>query len=358
MAHLTFLLPGDHRSGGVRVTVIMANLLLDRGHHVRIAFPKTPLLSPAGLKRAVRHALKPSRHDGWLHLFRGRMESYGKPDDLIYQPGEAVIAVGTYMVASVREMTKPVLKVRFNHGFPARPDAAQEAAWHGRMPTITVSNTLVPRLQAQTDGSVWGVVPNGIDPADYFADPAIPRDGIGALYNPHPNKAPENLLEVLRLCHERWPDVPQRVFGTEARPAGLEHVEYTRLPSVDAARGIYNKSKLWILTSRTEGLPGVVLEAMACGCVVVSTDNDGSLEILRDGENGVIVPRDDVQAHLAAVGRMLADETLRQALAQGALDTVRNFTWDRAADRMEAFLLDLPALAETMRAESAATHHS
>ena len=358
MAHLTFLLPGDHRSGGVRVTVIMANLLLERGHQVRIACPKTPLLSPAGLKRAVRHALKPGRHDGWLHQFRGRLENYAKPDDLIYQPGEAVIAVGTYMVAAVRAMTKPVLKVRFNHGFPARPDAEQEAAWHGPMPTITVSNTLVPRLQAQTGGSVWGVVPNGIDPADYFADPAIPRDGIGALYNPHPNKAPENLLEVLRLCHERWPDVPQRVFGTEACPAALAHVEYTRLPSVAAARGIYNQSKLWILTSRTEGLPGVVLEAIACGCVVVSTDNEGSLEILRDGENGVIVPRDDVPAHIAAVGRLLGDDPLRQSLAQGALATVRNFTWERAADRMEAFLRDLPALAQSMRPQSTAPEKS
>jgi glycosyltransferase involved in cell wall biosynthesis len=358
MAHLTFLLPGDHRSGGVRVTVIMANLLLDRGHQVRIACPKTPLLSTAGLKRAVRHALKPSRHDGWLHLFRGRLESYAKPDDLIYQPGESVIAVGTYMVAAVREMTKPVLKVRFNHGFPARPDAEQEAAWHGRMPTITVSNTLVPRLQAQTDGSVWGVVPNGIDPADYFADPAITRDGIGALYNPHPNKAPENLLEVLRLCHERWPDVPQRVFGTEARPAGLEHVEYTRLPSVAAAREIYNRSKCWILTSRTEGLPGVVLEAMACGCVVVSTDNEGSLEILRDGENGVIVPRDNVQSHVAAIGKLLADEALARTLADGALQTVRNFTWERAADRMEEFLRDLPAFAQTMVPQTAASEKS
>lgn len=342
MANVTFVLPGDHRSGGVRVTVIMANLLLERGHDVRIAHPGTRFFTQDGLKRIARRLLNGNhKNDGWLHQFRGRLENYRKLDDLGYAEDEIVVAVGTYMVADIREMTKPVTKVRFNHGFPARPNPAQEAAWHGQMPTITVSHTLVPRLQAQTEGSVWGVVPNGIDPNEYFLDPTIPRDGIGALYNPHPNKAPENMLAVLGDCHERWPDVPQRVFSTEARPAGLEHAEYTRLPSVDAAREIYNRSKVWLLTSRTEGLPGVVLEAMACGCVVVSTDNEGSLEIIRNGENGVIIPRDDVPAQVEAVGRILADEPLRRELADSARKTARGFTWQRAADRMEAFLRDL-----------------
>jgi glycosyltransferase involved in cell wall biosynthesis len=347
VADITFALPGDHRSGGVRVTVIMANLLLERGHHVRIACRRKRLLSREGLKQIARRALGRSREAGWLHQFRGRLEIYSKLDDLHYKPGEAVIAVGTYMVADVREMGKPVIKVRFNHGFPAKPDAAQEAAWRGRMPTITVSGTLVPRLQAQTGGSVWGVVPNGIDPAEYFIDSSIPRDGIGALYNPHPNKAPENLIELLRMCHERWPDTPQRVFGTEARPPGLEHVEYTRLPSVDEARAIYNRSKVWLLTSRTEGLPGVVLEAMACGCVVASTDNEGSLEILKDGGNGLLVPIGDIEAHAEAVGKVISNEPLRQQLSAGARETIREFTWQRAADRMEAFLRELPTFANS-----------
>jgi glycosyltransferase involved in cell wall biosynthesis len=350
VANITFVLPGDHRSGGVRVTVIMANLLLERGHQVRIVHPETRLFTQTGLKRMVRRYLSGKNGNaGWLHQFNGRLERYGKLDDLDYELDEVVIAVGTYMVAEVREMTKPVLKVRFNHGFPAKPDAAQEAAWHGRMPTITVSSTLVARLQTQTEGSVWGVVPNGIDPNEYFVDASAVRDGIGALYNPHPNKAPENLLAVLQECRLRWPEVPQRVFSTEARPAGLEHVEYCRLPSVDAAREIYNRSKVWLLTSRTEGLPGVVLEAMACGCVVVSTDNEGSLEILRDGENGVIVPRDDVSGQVEAVGAVLADESLRKTLADGAQTTIRGFTWQRAADRMEEFLRDLPEIGDPGR---------
>jgi len=350
MSHVTFVLPGDYRSGGVRVTVIMANLLLDRGYTVRIAHPRRRLFSVAGLRGLVKDRLiRANRNAGWLHQFRGRLETYRRLDDLDYAPGEIVIAVGTYMVADVRAMTKPVVRVRFNHGFPAKPSAQDDAAWRGVMPTITVSKTLVPRLQAQTDDSVWGVVPNGISTEDYFIDPTLPRDGIGALYNPHPNKAPEDLLAVLQMLHQRRPAVPQRVFSTDACPPALAHAAFTRLPPVAQAREIYNRSRVWLLTSRTEGLPGVVLEAMACGCVVVSSDNDGSLEILRHDHNGSIVPRGDRAGFVEAIERVLTDDPLRERLARGAAETIREFTWARAADRMEAFLREAPSLQQAAR---------
>ncbi len=347
MANITFVVPGDHRSGGVRVTVLMANLLLKRAHDVRIAHPGKRIFTKDNLRRIV-HGMRNRKNgnEGWFHQFHGRIESYGKLDDLEYSEDSIVIAVGTYMVADVREMTKPVMKVRFNHGFPARPDAAQEAAWHGRMPTITVSNTLVPRLQAQTGGSVWGVVPNGINPQDYFVDPAVLRDGIGALYTPHPNKAPGDLIAVLREAHARWPKVPQYVFSTEVRPTGLEHTNFTRFPPIEEARKIYNQCKVWLLTSRTEGLPGVVLEAMACGCVVVTSDNDGSLEIVRHEQDALVAPCGDRAAFLAQMERPLSDEPLRKRLAVGAITRAAEFSWDRAADRMESFLADISRLGQ------------
>lgn len=347
MAPVTFVIPGDHRSGGVRVTVLMANLLIERGRVVRIVMPKPRnglLVRLRGIARWVRSGR--STAVGWLHEFRGALESYVNLDELAYASDEVVIAVGTYMVADVRAMKKPVIKVRYNHGFPAKPDALQEAAWRGEMTTITVSNTLVPRLQEQTGGSVWGVVPNGINPKEYFVEPAVSRKGIGAIYNPHPNKAPEDLIAVLREAHVRWPDTPQYVFSTETCPKGLGHAEYTRFPSVDRARKIYNQCRVWLLTSRTEGLPGVVLEAMACGCVVITSDNDGSLEIVRHDRDALVVPRGDREAFLEQMERALLDDPLRDRLATRATARAADFTWSRAADRMEAFLADIAAAVE------------
>lgn len=345
---VTFVLPGDGRSGGVRVTVIMANMLLDRGYDVRIVCPQPGFSARRWLSAIAGNLLSSGRDaSGFLHQFRGRKEDYRLLDDLDYQPDEIVIAVGTYTIPDLRRLTKPVVKVRFNHGFPAQPDAEQEQAWRGPMRTITVSNTLVPRLQELTEGSVWGVVPNGIDTDEYFVEPAIARTGIGALYSRHPNKAPEDLIAVLQETNLRWPTIPQHVFGTEPRPAGLSHVTYTQLPPVAEARAIYNRCRTWVLTSRTEGLPGVVLEAMACGCVVVSTDNDGSIEIIEHERNGLIAPRGNREAILEEVGRSFKEPELSERLLLGAAATVRQFTWSRAADRMEDFLLETSASASS-----------
>lgn len=346
---ITFALPGDHRSGGVRVTVIMANLLLARGYAVRIACRRPARSLTASARRLLRSLrTRKTGAAGWLHEFKGNVAYYDSLDQLDYAAEEVVIAVGTYMVDDVRRMTKPVVKVRFHHGFPAKPTPLQAQAWTGRMPTITVSQTLVPKLNELTGGAVWGVVPNGIDTRDYFFDPAISRLGIGALFNPHPNKAPEDLMAVLQLAQARWPDTPQFVFGTEAQPRPLGHVRYTRYPPVAQARAIYNSARVWLLTSLTEGLPGVVLEAMACGCVVISSDNDGSLEIVRHEDNGLIVPRRDRAGFVEAIGRLLGDEALRERLSLRARETVRAFTWERAADRMEAFLAEAPVLARRL----------
>ncbi len=338
---VTFVLPGDGRSGGVRVTVIMANLLRARGHQVRIACPRPRVTLKGLLAGLVARIQSSGKTAGFLHEFTGPVEYYRHLDDLSYAPAAIVIAVGTYSLPDVRALTKPVRKLRFNHGFPARPDAVQEQAWRGAMPTITVSHTLVPRLQELSGEKVLGVVPNGIDTSVYFPEPNASRLGIGAVMNSHPNKAPEDMLNLLAEAHRRWPDVPQHVFSTEQKSPRLAHTHYTRLPSAAEACAIYNRCKIWLLTSRTEGLPGVVLEAMACGCVVISTDNDGSLEILRHGENGLIVPRGDLPAFLREMERVLGDDQLARRLAQGALDTAKEFTWDKAVGKMEQVLHQL-----------------
>lgn len=339
---ITFALPGDGRSGGVRVTVIMANLLLARGHRVRIACPRKRGSLRSRLSR-LTSLLKGRRQSlGFLHEFKGTVEHYDHPDDLAYAQDEIVIGVGTYSLPDLRALTKPVTKLRFNHGFPARPDALQDQAWRGSMPTITVSHTLVPKLEELSGEKVLAVVPNGIDTTIYHPEGGTgERAGIGAVFNSHPNKAPEDMLAVLTEAHRCWPEIPQHLFSTERRPAALAHTRYTQLPSAAEARAIYNRCRVWLLTSRTEGLPGVVLEAMACGCVVISTDNDGSLEILRQGENGVIVPRGDRAAFLREIDRLMNDPVLAERLAAGALATIKGFTWESAADRMEAVLAKL-----------------
>ncbi len=340
---VTFVLPGDNRSGGVRVTVIMGNLLLDRGHRVRIILPKTRLLSfrnLAGLASEIKGSFQGQRRPtGWLHTFAGTIDKYESINELKFQRGEIVIAVGTLTLSDLYSLDAPdIKKVRYNHGFPVSMTEDFRTAMTLPMSTITVSNTLVPELERLSGDRVCAVIPNGIDTSQYFPILTVKRDAIGTIFSSHPNKAPHDIIRLLNRIEEVFPKVNRVVFSTESKPKGLKNCLYERHPSIERVRELYNQSLIWLLASYTEGLPGPVLEAMACGAVVVSTDNDGSLEVIKDGVNGLIVPKGDIEGFIKKIQTVLVDNALRDKLVEGGFDTVRKFSWSASVDRMENFL--------------------
>jgi glycosyltransferase involved in cell wall biosynthesis len=339
---ITFMLPGDNRSGGVRVTAIMGNLLLERGYHVRIVLPKNSFFSLrnfASLISKVKNPFAEQNVTGWLHTFIGTIEKYGNINELEFRQGEIVIAVGSFtLVDLIKINSSNITKVRYNHGFPIIMTDEYMTAMSVPMPTITVSNTLVPELERLTGNKVMAVIPNGIDTSQYFPVSTVKRDSIGTIYSSHPNKAPADIIRLMNRIEEVFPSVNRVVFSTESKPRELNNCHYEQYPNIERVRELYSKSIIWLLASHTEGLPGPVLEAMACGAVVISADNDGSLEVVKDGMNGLIVPKGDIELFIKKIQEVLTDNTLRERLVHGGYDTVSKFTWTAAADLMENFL--------------------
>lgn len=93
---------------------------------------------------------------------------------------------------------------------------------------------------------------------------------------------------------------------------------------------IYQALDLFVLSSLREGLPNVVLEAMATSVAVVSTRVAGVPKLIEDGVSGLLVPVGEVEPLSVAMGRVLADANLRQQLAQGARKTIeREFSFSQ-----------------------------
>lgn len=108
------------------------------------------------------------------------------------------------------------------------------------------------------------------------------------------------------------------------------------IQSEEKMAAFYRRCDLFVLTSRMEGFPLPPLEAMACGCAVVSTACGGVSEYAQEGKNCLLAPVDDPSSLAKAIFRLLQTPGLREQLAKEGLRTAGRY----AQDPLIAQLLD------------------
>lgn len=152
------------------------------------------------------------------------------------------------------------------------------------------------------------------------------------------------LLEVFHSLANQYPswdlvilgEGPQRpALQAQARMAGLEQRVF--LPGRAGNVGEwYERADLYVMSSRFEGFPNSLVEAMAHGLAAVSFDCDtGPRDIIRHEVDGLLVPPGDVASLTAALNRLMSDAALRQRFAERAVEAKERFSMERIAGMWE-----------------------
>ena len=173
------------------------------------------------------------------------------------------------------------------------------------------------------------VVQNGIDASIYerLDRPWSSRKNICAVGRMDADKRIGDVIRAFAIVHEALPDVILDLYGDGemrneledlAASLGLsDHVIFHgRCSTMPEA---YSAHRVLLMMSRREGFPNVLLEAMASGCVCVAGDCDfGPSELIREGENGFLVPLGDCEAAAEHVLFALSNDDAAQIISQQA----------------------------------------
>jgi glycosyltransferase involved in cell wall biosynthesis len=187
---------------------------------------------------------------------------------------------------------------------------------------------------------VW--IPNGVDVSRFHPpDPTgrpLHRLGVPSANGPsllfvgrlHAQKNLPILLHAAAELRQQWPRLRVILVGDGPERGSLGRL-VTDLGLGDMVRFVgevndvltyLHGADLFVHPSRSEGMPGALLEAMACGLPCVATRIGGTVDVMRDGEEGLLVPAGDVRALRGAIGRLLEDPALARRLGRQARATV------------------------------------
>jgi glycosyltransferase involved in cell wall biosynthesis len=195
------------------------------------------------------------------------------------------------------------------------------------------------------------VIPNGVDGSRFFlSDRRAARQTLGlpldrvillAVGNLVEGKGHHLVIETLPALLERHPNLVYVALGNEGSDSGYrrrldgllsrdgldQHVRIVPQRPHDEIRLWMAAADLFCLATKSEGWSNAIMEALACGLPVVTTQVGGNVELVRDGRDGFLVPFWDQQHFCNAVSRALDTSWDREEIARRAAGR----GWDRVA---------------------------
>jgi glycosyltransferase involved in cell wall biosynthesis len=186
------------------------------------------------------------------------------------------------------------------------------------------------------------IIPNPINPEFNGSAKAAHRRGSGhtvvAMGRLVRVKGFDLLIEAFARCAGQHPEWSLVILGEGEERSNLESLivakglqDRVRLAGkVPQPSHILGQADLFVLSSRFEGFPNALMEAMACKLAVISTDcPNGPRDIVRDGVDGLLIPPDDINALAKGMDRLMGDSAERQRLGACAMEVIERFSIEK-----------------------------
>lgn len=215
--------------------------------------------------------------------------------------------------------------------------------WHNAAAVVANSNGLHGLAQTFDRKVSIDVIPNGVNAASFTPTTRQWESAqlliVGRVVY---QKGIDLLLEALAGMDQLdWHlsvagDGPQRETLEEyARSLGIENrIKFLGWQSKSALVDCYRQANLFVYPSRHEGMPNVVLEAMASGLPVIATEIAGNEELVIPGETGLLIPPENIEKLRAAIRELILNPERRKKMGAAARKRVeKQYTWASTAQQ-------------------------
>jgi glycosyltransferase involved in cell wall biosynthesis len=204
------------------------------------------------------------------------------------------------------------------------------------------------QLKYNLDSDRVAYIPNGVEERFFIQQEYRETDSLRLLYAGTwlDQRGIFYIREALRNLAPRLPGLTMTFAGCGVPAEAIERFFGEELkgrivvrPVVAAERmqELYAEHDVLLFPSLMEGLPAVLLEAMASGMPVITAETCGMPDVVENEFNGLLIPPGNAAAIEAAVERLAGSTELRQKLGGNARETMKRYTWERAGRQLESF---------------------
>lgn len=350
MKKIAILLPWIPMSpiGGYKVVYEYANRLVQDGCDVNIYYPsyifynnKPWYIRILGVCKAILRFIycniwSSAYHAKWFALDEKVKERFVWNLSENYITGyDIYVATSVKTAIYLNKYNNTADKYYLIQGYEAWYDITEEILFETYRCSLKkfVISTWIKNIVEKYDPSCI-LLPNGFD-FNFFRRYIIPEQRnkycIAMLYHENEWKGCKDGFDALKRVKERYPQIKVNLFGVYNKPSELpEWYNYYKSPDKDTFNKIYNESAIFIGTSWSEGWGLTVGEAMACGCAITCTDNDGYLEMVKPNVSALVSPIKSPQTLAENIIRLIEDDNLRYNLANRGYQDIQKFSWDRS----------------------------
>lgn len=202
------------------------------------------------------------------------------------------------------------------------------------------------QLKYDLDAERTAYIPNGVEPRFFISRKCETSGPLTLLYAGTwlDQRGIFYLRDALLRLATRLPGLTMTFAGCGCPPEVIRDFFGSQLASTivvqpvvpsGSMQELYAGHDVLLFPSLMEGLPSVLLEAMASGMPVITTETCGMPDVVENEFNGLLVPPADAAAIEAAVLRLASDSALRRRLGEAAQDSMKRYTWERSAEALE-----------------------